>query len=114
MAHRRQTPRAIEVQEEPLQRAACDQVAVEARRIGCREDRVIAIEIFPAGLHCGNRWIRKERHRVSEEIRRWHKIGVKDGNELPRRLGQALLQRARLVAARCARWIRVMSTPACR
>src|SRR5260370_14769754 len=88
---------AVEVEEHPATgpRAMLqDEMSVEQNRFYFRQERIIAVEMRPAGLHHANFRIAEMVDHAQQPIFRSHEIGVEDSDEFTLRTLHAVLQRA--------------------
>jgi hypothetical protein len=74
-------------------------VAVQHQRLHLRQQRVVAVDVAPAGLHHADGRVREVPHHIPEEIERREEIRVEDRDQLALRHLQPVVQRPRLVAA---------------
>src|SRR5262249_51385358 len=91
--------RAVEVEEAARAVAGAvleHEVAVEQHGLDTREQRVVLIEVAPAGLDERQLRVLEVAHRPPEKIRWWHEVRVEDGDVLAARDPEAGVERARL------------------
>jgi hypothetical protein len=93
---------AVEVEEAPAAVPAAvleDEMTVEQNGLNPREQRVVFVDVAPAGLDHRDLLVAEVRHQPREEIGRRQEVGVEDGDELASRDLEAGFERAGFEAA---------------
>ncbi len=74
------------------------EMAIEQDRLDLGEQRIVAVDVGPAGLHHADLWISEMVNALQEEVGRRNKVGVEDGDELALRGLQASFEGSGFVA----------------